>query len=280
MINILILSVGSRNKIVQYFRRELSNKGNIIAADQSPYAPALYEANKAVITPSINQSEYLNAILKICLENRVSAVLSLIDPELSIIAQKKRLFNEINVKVLVPDSELVNMSHDKYQMYRFLKDNGFKTPITYLSKEECLEALKEEQVQYPLFIKPRKGSASQNIGMVNNRYELDYYSDKHPDLIFQEYMNGPEYGVDVYSDMISGDIISIFLKEKLRMRAGETDKSVSVIDEKCNEIIETFINTAGYRGVIDIDIFKVRSEFYISEVNPRFGGGYPHAYEC
>ena len=28
------------------------------------------------------------------------------------------------------------------------------------------------------------------------------------------------------------------------------------------------------------DIFYVNGEYYISEVNPRFGGGYPHAYEC
>ena len=37
---------------------------------------------------------------------------------------------------------------------------------------------------------------------------------------------------------------------------------------------------AGYRGQIDIDIFEIGGDYYISEVNPRFGGGYPHAYEC
>ena len=33
-------------------------------------------------------------------------------------------------------------------------------------------------------------------------------------------------------------------------------------------------------GPIDIDMFKIGNEYYISEINPRFGGGYPHAYEC
>lgn len=33
-------------------------------------------------------------------------------------------------------------------------------------------------------------------------------------------------------------------------------------------------------GQIDIDIFDIGGEYYISEVNPRFGGGYPHAFEC
>ena len=37
---------------------------------------------------------------------------------------------------------------------------------------------------------------------------------------------------------------------------------------------------AGFKGQIDIDIFDINGEYYISEVNPRFGGGYPHAYEC
>lgn len=46
------------------------------------------------------------------------------------------------------------------------------------------------------------------------------------------------------------------------------------------DLLQQFVKKAGFRGVIDIDIFKVNDEYYISEVNPRFGGGYPHAYEC
>lgn len=63
------------------------------------------------------------------------------------------------------------------------------------------------------------------------------------------------------------------------MRAGETDKAVSFKDEKLFALIERFVTEAGYRGQIDIDIFEINFEYYISEVNPRFGGGYPHAYE-
>ena len=64
------------------------------------------------------------------------------------------------------------------------------------------------------------------------------------------------------------------------MRAGETDKSVSVKDEKLFELIRAFLKKLNLKGIIDMDIFKVNDEYYISEVNPRFGGGYPHAYEC
>lgn len=64
------------------------------------------------------------------------------------------------------------------------------------------------------------------------------------------------------------------------MRAGETDKAVSFKDEKLFLLLEKFITESGFSGQIDIDIFNVDGKYYISEVNPRFGGGYPHAYEC
>jgi len=97
--------------------------------------------------------------------------------------------------------------------------------------------------------------------------------------MIQEFMDGIEYGADVYIDMISGEPVAIFTKEKIKMRAGETDKSISVKDDKLFDLIKNFVKKAGFKGIIDIDVFKVNNEYYISEVNPRFGGGYTHAYE-
>ena len=86
-------------------------------------------------------------------------------------------------------------------------------------------------------------------------------------------------GADVYIDMISGEAVSIFTKKKILMRAGETDKAVSFKDPALFDLIERFVLEAGYRGQIDIDIFEIDGQYFISEVNPRFGGGYPHAFE-
>ena len=80
--------------------------------------------------------------------------------------------------------------------------------------------------------------------------------------------------------MISNEVVSVFTKKKIVMRAGETDKSVSFKDYKLFELIEDFAHKSGWSGQIDIDIFEIKGEYYISEVNPRFGGGYPHAFEC
>lgn len=96
--------------------------------------------------------------------------------------------------------------------------------------------------------------------------------------MIQEFLNGQEIGADVYIDLISGEVVSIFTNKKILMRAGETDKSVSFKDEKLFELVEKFVKESGFRG--QIDIFDVDGEYYISEINPRFSGGHPHAYEC
>ena len=98
--------------------------------------------------------------------------------------------------------------------------------------------------------------------------------------MIQEFLDGQEIGADVYIDMVSREVVSIFTKKKLLMRAGETDKAESFKNKKLFELIKRFVSEIGYSGPIDIDIFDIDGEYYISEVNPRFGGGYPHAYEC
>ena len=108
---------------------------------------------------------------------------------------------------------------------------------------------------------------------------VDLLFEQEEGLMIQEYLDGQEIGADVYIDLNSGEVVSIFTKKKLKMRAGETDKAVSFKDEKLFALINSFVKEAGYRGQIDIDIFNIDAENYISEVNPRFGGGYPHAFE-
>ncbi|MBU3197384.1 ATP-grasp domain-containing protein [Clostridium algidicarnis] len=277
--NILILSCGTRNKIVQYFKTELKGRGKVIATDCSELAPALYDADKHFIVPRMDEEGYVDIILSICKENNIKAVLSLIDPELNLLAENRQAFLDIGTTPIVSESDVVEICFDKYIMCEFLIKNGFKTIRSYIDKEEFYKDVESGIVDYPVFVKPVKGSASININKVSAKEEIDLLFDNHDNLMIQEFMDGIEYGADCYIDMISNETVAIFIKEKIKMRAGETDKSVSVKDDKLFELIKKFIKVSGFKGIIDIDIFKVDGEYYISEVNPRFGGGYPHGYE-
>ena len=277
--NILILSAGTRNKIVQYFKNALSGKGLVVATDCSNLAPAIYEADKYYIVPRMTDEGYIDVILDICKKEKIDGVLSLIDPELSLLAENKERFEEIGTTVIGSSYELCEMSLDKFKMFNWLNEHGYKCAKSYMDKEKFYEDLDKGIAKFPVFVKPAKGSASIAISKVYDKETVDLLFSHDQDLMIQEFLDGQEIGADVYIDMISGEPVSFFTKKKLKMRAGETDKAVSFKDEKLFELILKFVKQAGYRGQIDIDVFEIDGEYYISEVNPRFGGGYPHAFE-
>lgn len=278
--NILVLSAGTRDKVVQYFKKELGDRGRVIATDCSNLAPAVYEADAFYLVPRITDPGYLDMILDICVKEKITGVFSLIDPELSLIAKERERFLAVGTTPVVSDYDMVETCFDKYRMFELLQKMQIPTAKCYADKGTFYRAKEAGEIDYPVFVKPVRGSASIHINKVGSRREIDVLCDLYDDLMIQEYMDGTEFGADVYVDMISGRCTDIFIKKKIKMRAGETDKSVSFKDEKLFSMIRDFVEKCGFRGMIDIDIFRRDGVYYISEVNPRFGGGYPHAYAC
>ena len=278
--NILILSCGTRNKIVQYMKRELSGRGRVIATDMSPNAPALYEADAFYLVPKITEPGYIDRVLEICRKEQIQGVFSLIDPELSLLAEHEQSFRQIGTTVIGSSYELCERTLDKWQMYLWLKEHGYACAGSYVDKEAFYRDVEKGKISYPVFVKPVRGSASIAITRAEDRETVEFLFSHGEGLLIQEYLRGQEIGADCYIDMISGETVSVFTKKKLVMRAGETDKGISFQDPVLFELIERFVKESGFRGQIDIDIFECGGVYYISEVNPRFGGGYPHAYEA
>jgi len=274
--NILITSAGTRGYLIRYFKKELKEKGKIFAADCSKYAPALYDADNYFIIPAVSNENYINELYKICLKNDVKGVISLNDIELPVLAQYKSKFMEKGIKLIVSDPETIEACYDKYKTFKFLKENKFLFPKTFISLNEILTEIKSKTIKFPLLIKPRKGSASIGIKKVFNIAELrDKFEEKKS--IIQEFLQGDDYGVDVFcnSDLVP---ISIFIKRKMRIIVGEADKEVTVYDDKMIEYIKNIIGKLKLYGPSDIDLIKHGNEYFISDINPRFGGGYPIAH--
>ena len=278
--NILILSAGTRNKVVQYFKKTFADVGTVVATDMQDIAPAVYEADKFYKVPRMTDDGYIDVIFDICKKEKINAVLTLIDPELSLLAANKDRFAEMGVTVIGSSYELCEMALDKMQMYNCLKNHGYNCAKSYDNKDTFYRDLDAGRISFPVFVKPIRGSASIAISKVEDKETLELLWNHTDGLMIQEFLKGQEIGADVFIDMISHEVVSVFTKKKLLMRAGETDKAVSFKDPKLFSLIEKFVKECGWNGQIDIDIFEINGEYYISEVNPRFGGGYPHAYEC
>ena len=277
--NILILSCGTRNKVVQAFKN-LNCVNQVVCTDSSLYAPALYEGDIGIIVPRITEENYLDTILSICSEYHIDGVLSLIDPELILIAENQDEFLKINCIPMISDLAAIKNCFDKNKFSQLLEENNLSTISSYSSIEMAIKALECGDLIFPLMLKPAKGSASIGLNKIHNLTELQKFDNVEKELIIQEWIEFQEYGVDCYIDLLTGKLVDIFIKQKLKMRAGETDKAISIHNSLIKETIINFLENYPYQfyGVIDFDVFCNDEICLVSEVNPRFGGGYPHAH--
>lgn len=278
--NILICSVGRRVKLVEYFKQELGALGGqVIAVDCNPTASALYFADQYEIVPRIDNPEYIQVIKSLCHKYEIDGILSLIDPELTLLAEYRDEFKDENVHIIVSDKRVVEICYDKYLTYNFLKEHYIPAVKTYVDIVKVIGDINEGKLTFPLMVKPKNGSASLGISKILSIRELELLQNETKEFVIQPFITGEEFGVDCYIDLLSYKPTNIFIKKKIAMRAGETDKSISVKDMELTQMVEKLISVLKPIGPIDIDCFMTEKGYIISEVNPRFGGGYLHAHE-
>lgn len=270
--NILILSAGRRVELVQCFQdaaRRLRIKSCVVAADCSNTAPALYFADKHYIVPKISEPNYINSIIKICKNENVALVVPTIDTDLLLLSERKAEIESITeAKVLISDYDVVSICRDKVKTQRFLEDNGFKVPRLY-SEEEL-----EQDLKYPLFIKPRSGSSSIDTHKVHNKQELDAYLAIVKDPLVQDFMEGEEYTVDVFLDFNS-NVVTIVPRLRVATRSGEIAKGKIVKDREIIDDVQRLMNVLKPIGHITVQLMKTKKGIEYIEINPRFGGGAP-----
>lgn len=274
---ILILSCGTRCKLVEYFKDRKNGFDKVVVTDCSKYAPALYVADSFYIVSRMDAPTYLEELYQICQDEQIDVILPLQDEELLLIARERKKFERMGILVAISGYEQLKLCKDKYELNRYLNSKGILAVKTFLAEE----VLKDGNWAGEVFAKPRYGAGSVGAIKVKNRQFLKALVEECDDeLIVQPYIQGKEYGVDVYVDYQTGEVITVFCKEKIRMRAGETEKSMSVKIPEIEKIVREAVTSLGLRGALDLDVFECQGLFYILEINPRFGGGYPHAYEC
>ena len=276
--NILFCSVGRRCELLKDFRKTLGDKVRIVVTDNSPYAPALAFSDVSYKVPLITDENYIPMILDICKKEKINAITTLIDPEISILADHRAEFEALGVEVLAPYKETADLCFDKYEMFKYLSEKGVRTVKTYGTFEDFDKDYKEGKIGLPVFVKPRTGSGSVGARRVESYELLKEVMERSPELIIQELMTGKDMDADLYVDTVSGEVIAIFSKKKISTTIGGANKTISFKDEKLFEFVKDAMKVCKFNGPLDMDLFFQDGEYYLSEINPRFGGAYLHAY--
>lgn len=295
--NILFTCAGRRNYLINYFKEALEGRGLVLAADNQLSAPALVDADVALMVPSIYCSGYIQKLKELIPAYDIAAIISLNDLELPILSQYKEELEDMGTKVIISNPKIVDIAFDKWKTFKFFNKLGVATPLTYKSLSEAQKAIEMGVLNFPLIVKPRWGSASIAIEIAENEKELELAyqlqrikinksilknassEDIEKSILIQEKIEGEEYGIDILNDF-QGNYYGSFIRKKLGMRSGETDKAISVINTEFSDIAKTIAERTRHIGNMDCDFFVRDGRVYYLEMNPRFGGGYPFSHEA
>lgn len=293
--NILFTCAGRRNYLINFFKEELENSGRVFAADMQLSAPAMADADVALLVPNIYEKNYINSILNLCTENKIDALFSLNDLELPILSDNRHLFEKQGTRVIVSDKSVIDICFDKWKTIEFLRSIDLKSPKTFLTLEDAIHSINKGILTFPLVVKPRWGSASIGIDFPDSQEELKLsynllslklqktilarasQNDLKHAILIQEKLTGDEYGLDIVNDL-EGNNITAIVKRKLAMRAGETDKAVTIDNPQIKRIGSLIGSKLKHIGNTDCDVFEKDGNYYVLELNPRFGGGYPFSH--
>lgn len=294
--NILFTCAGRRTYLLKYFKENMTTGDKVVATDMQLSAPALQVADVKLQVPAVYSEDYIEKTLEVCKEQEIDALISLNDLELPILAEQKARFQEEGVKVIVSDPEVIDIAFDKCKTTQWVESLGLKVPKTYVRLADAKDALSAGELSFPLFLKPRWGSGSIGLETVEDMDELDIVyrllfkrikrtilatvsiGDEY--VMIQEKLTGEEYGLDIINDL-EGNYVAVSVKQKLAMRAGETDKAVTVDLPEVREIGATIGRNLKHIGNLDVDIMqRANGDYCVLDLNPRFGGVFPFSYEA
>ncbi len=276
-LRMLFTCVGRRVELLNAFRRSAGRLGIrlvVHGADASRLSPAIHRVDKAHILPPVLARNYPRALLDLVRRAGIDLLIPLIDLELPLVAAAVDKFADLGCCALISSEAVVQTCRDKIVTDRALRAGGIDTPATWVWSE----VLKRKRHRFPYFLKPRSGSAAMGNYVVNNRDELLTFGKRIRDPIVQEYVEGAEHTLDVYTGF-DGNPRCVVPRKRLEVRSGEVSKGLIVKDESVMAVGYRVAKILGEcRGVITVQcITTADRRIRVIEINPRFGGGVPLA---
>lgn len=284
MLRILVTSAGRRVQLVQAFKSALQGlglEGSVLTADTGHTAPATYLSSGNFFLPRADSDRFPIALQNLCRLESIALVVPTIDTELPPLAQMRASLAAQGTQALVSDIAAVNLAADKRLLNRWLTRENLPATIQY-SISELRAGLVPE---FPVILKPAQGSMSMGVRRIDTDLELRVTLealDTNEDWIVERFAFGEEYTVSTYVSE-SGECVAAIPRQRLEVRGGEVSKArtahIPVLEEVAQHTVESL---PGARGPLNVQMIHDpdSGRVEIIEVNARFGGGDPLAWEA
>lgn len=275
MDTILISSAGRKISLLQLFQNAAHSRGwQVLAGDCDPLAPSLYMADGAIRLPRVTSDNYIPCLLELANNRGVRLIVPAIDTELSVLAESADTLLSVGCRVLGSSPAFVAITNDKWCTAQKFAACGIATPASWLPAQLSAADLPDN-----LFVKPRDGSGSLNAHRTT-RDNLSSILRIVPNPIIQEELRGAEITIDALIDF-AGTPLHYVPRIRVRTMGGESIQGRTIPDDGLRHwLVNLLAHSArlGARGVLTIQAFLTERGPVLTEVNPRFGGGFPLSY--
>jgi len=267
---VLITCAGTASaiSIIKSLKRQQEIEVNIFSADSDVLSAGLKLADRGVLVPPISSGSYLDALFEIIKSNGINVLMPTFSNEIELFSRHSDDLRDSGVRFLLSSPETVGLCNDKFTFYQFCRDHEILAP-------SCLNPTdfpEPDKLQFPLFAKPNRGSSSTNTYRIDNHSDLGFYRNKFPDLIFQDFIDGEEYTVDILANR-SHDPLVISPRIRIATKAGQMVKGKTVDKTPFVHTVNKLCDLLKVQGVCNVQFIKRGSDYYLIDMNPRFAAG-------
>ena len=263
---VLITSLSKKVPLITHVKeaaKQLKAFEEIHGCDSNPDCIGKYFVDRFWETKPLNELSRRD-ILAYCNEHEIGAIIPTRDGELPFFAKEKSYFQDHGIHVLISNPESVGICEDKYLFYEKLCYWGLPCIPTYLKFGEVTDS---RQV-----VKERYGTRTHFIGVADSNLDAQNLSGKILEPIFQPFIKGQEYSIDLYRSS-EGKILGPIVRQRNFIVSGESQISTTCLNE---EIERLCVHLAGKLDIYGHCVFQgieqEDGEFLFLECNPRFGG--------
>ena len=264
-------------ELIRIFRRELEQiGGRVVVGDIDATAPALYFAHRTYLLPAFRSSDIIEVLVDVCKKEEIDFIIPLLDPELQFYTEHFQTLSEQGIRILMPAPDFVRMSGSKLATWNAFREAGLLTPEIF--------SWDDQDIRFPVLLKPDRGSAGKGIYLVRNKEQLEairshILREDWKDYMIQQFVEGDEITTDVMTDF-SGNPLFIVQRMRLKIRGGEVERGKTVFIPGVEKKILDFVQRWQPAGVFNVQCFVREEKIWFTEINARFGGGYPLSYRA
>jgi carbamoyl-phosphate synthase large subunit len=264
-IRVLVTSAGTASAInvIKALRLQRELPIRILAVDADATAPGLYLADDHAAIPKSSDSDYIPELLRLCASHGILALYPIYSKEIEVVAENIQHFIDRDIRLLVSKAEIVRLCNDKRRVYNVVAKLGIHIP----------RLISDDNIPvFPIFAKPNTASGAQDAQLIEVEADWAYMRRKYPDFLYQEFISGPEYTVDVLCDNQSHLVVAS-PRLRLATKAGQSVKGKTVHEPRLVNLCATLCKSIGIVGPCNVQFIEHGDEFVFIEVNPRYAAG-------